>query len=150
MTAHIVHWKEIVGDEFMPKFTEISKGLFFADQQGPLEWKGVAKKAGEDDWQKFGEAHWKLRKCGYEVKDDTGVNYGWFRAYLEHDGTMKMKTTAPPGREYISLSQYLSWKQDHEQGVIEDRYYAEVDKAKRIVMNPDYFPHEDDIEEPDL
>lgn len=117
MEAKIVHWKEIVGNDFLDKFTKVSKALIFAYEKN-ISYEAIIKKEKVDDWQKYAEIRSRMRKCGFE----DGKWLGWYLPYLK-GSEVKFKTTAPPGRIYISMREFIAYKQGLDQGRIEDEYY---------------------------
>jgi len=162
MTAHIVHWRDVVGEKNIDDFIKIEKAVIFASRTGisdPVAY--VRKKLNSDEIFEMWQAkRYLMRKCGYEVNNKIVKWHGWYDSYLDRD-ELKFKTTAPPGREYISLNSFLEFKREYEQEVLEDSYYAnkhaadeyirsvteKEHKRKDIYGNDDVFIPEDLLDE---
>jgi len=117
--TYIVHWKDVVGKEHLETFIKVERAIIAAQRmqiQDPVE--VVRKKLNDDEaMEMWAEKRRYMRKCGYEVNNKIVKWHGWYDSYLDRD-ELKFKTTAPPGREYISLNSFLGFKCEYEQEVI--------------------------------
>jgi hypothetical protein len=133
----LVHWKDIVGKDFLERFTSISKDLYFAkkrDQSG-ASYATELKKISEDDIEKFRKARSFMRHCGYEIKGKNYYDRGWFGFPIVESGNISFRYMADDptdGVEFISLSSFLSLKHNLEQDYVENEYYKNVKPAKLI------------------
>lgn len=107
----VVHWKDIVGKDFMKKFIDMVKAEQYLTHKN-LSWNTMADKFGLDDLQKYTEKRSIMRR------------HGWFEAYLE-DGEIMFMSIYPVGeRNYISLAQYLNAREAERIAQDEEEYYS--------------------------
>ncbi|MCX8022784.1 MAG: hypothetical protein N2745_08440 [Syntrophorhabdaceae bacterium] len=105
----IVHWKDIVGKENLESFMRIEKAIIMAERNN-LDVQEVFRrlKDREGELEMWKQKRFLMRYCGY---DEEHRRYGWYLSYLDR-GEVKFKTTAPPDREYITLTEFLDYR-DH-------------------------------------
>ena len=121
----IVHWRDIVGEDNLDTFIKIQKAVTFAERSGQTETDVFARmKDREDDIEMWKSKRRLMRVCGYDTQ---GKRVGWYKAYID-GGELKIKTTAPEGRVYIPLSDYLDMKRLRQQDADEADYYGETQK----------------------
>lgn len=150
--TYIVHWKDITGN-FTDRFVEIMKFLLYRSKQVPFEKASTeAQSRFGEDYKNFCYKFKLLEHAGYRQEGKLLYfnSIGWYSPYLER-GELKFKTTAPPDRKYISLREYLEYRQKREQDAYEAEYYQEYssilsdlcsDKGK-CQTDDDVFVHEE-------
>ncbi len=128
----IVHWKEIVGQEFLDKFVKISRDLYFAAKKGRYEEE--LKKIADADLELFRKKHSFMRHCGYEIKDRFYHERGWFGFPIVEGKEIKFRYSADREQavEYISLPAFLNLKRNLEQDSVENEYYQKAEPEELI------------------
>lgn len=139
---YIVHWKDVVGPKTLDAFLRVQKELLRKDSPDTID------KFSADIAAMYRTKRLMMRRCGYEQIGPIVHWYGWFDAYEEGFGDraeIKFRTTAPPHREYISLSQWMEWFTGAEQDAYERQYYGNVaETAFKAAADADFVPEEDD------
>ncbi|MDD3807373.1 MAG: hypothetical protein PHE86_04980 [Candidatus Marinimicrobia bacterium] len=111
MTHYIVHWRDIVGDEFIDTFKSIVKFILVAEQKSLSDDainSGLLKNYTIEQIELYRSKIRQMKKCGYYFDSMKIIKeLGWFRPYLNHQGKVKFMTTASPdSRKYIQHEQY--------------------------------------------
>lgn len=128
---YIVHWSDVVGD-FIDTFSRIAKAEYYANQKHPANSEAMTREAykhfSDEDKDEYNKKRHYMRNCGY-TKDGYVIRWlGWFGVPTLQGETLKFKTTADPDRrKYISLREFLEYKQGQEGVADEDEYYARQD-----------------------
>jgi hypothetical protein len=139
----MVHWKNIVGKEFLEEFIKTTRSIVIADKNNQPA-SVVLNKLPSDVQDKYDMKRNQMRKCGYEDRKDVSTTlwHGWYLAYLDGNEVKFHCTAMKEDREYIELTTFLEWKRMGNVDEEIDRYY-EAQKTIKKVANSDYFPHED-------
>lgn len=130
---NVVHWRDIVGKEFLDEFTKISRSIAIA-QENEKSPSIVIDKLNADVREKYQMKHDLMRKCGYEDRKDPSpvIWHGWRSPY--RDGQeVKFWCTAPrEERKYIALTTFLEWKRMGNIGDEIDLYYEAQDLIQKV------------------
>lgn len=137
--TQIVHWKDIVGKDFLNEFEKITRSILSAHNVGRPE-SDVLGKLDASVQEKYEMKRDLMRKCGYEIRGKYLFSWhGWYTSCLER-GELRFKTTAhPDGRKYISITTFLDWKKGYDLDQAVEEYYD----TKDIQKVADDFIHED-------
>jgi hypothetical protein len=108
--TYIVPWEKVVKADFLEEFINITRDLIFAGSD-PEARAQVMKRLPAEKREEYLRCRGLMMKCGYELRDpgDVGRWRGWNAPYLDGE-EIKFKTTAEPGRIYISLRDFVSYK----------------------------------------
>lgn len=117
-----VHWKDIIGKDFMQRFIDMVKAEQYLNHKG-LPWSTMADKFGLDDLQKYSEKRSFMRL------------HGWFKSYMEN-GELRFMSIHPIDRKYISLSQYLTARDAQRMADDEEEYYSVKDAVRAAIPKP--------------
>lgn len=112
--TYIVPWRDIVGEADMEEFCNISRALYWMYQNHdvPNPEERVYKSLKNDHAvERYIRLRGIMRKCGYELVDDTDVGRwrGWLNVYLDGE-EIKFSTNAPPDRVYINMAEFLEYR----------------------------------------
>ncbi len=117
--SHIVHWQEIVKDDFMDEFLKVVKALHFAGKAGLLDTEKNVKKIMDgmspESRDRYKQIRFRMMECGYYYdKSDIWHTVGWCDSIEIVEGQVKFFTTAPPPRAFISMRSFMDAKDEHE------------------------------------
>jgi hypothetical protein len=123
----IVHWKDIVEKNFgtVSEFEKITKSILFCER-ADMPVKTAFKDVPLDKQEAYDKTRWLMRNSGYEVKGKMIISHGWYSGYIEKD-VLKFLCTAPQSREYITIPQYMDWKESQGVEDMVDEYYQTRD-----------------------
>ncbi len=136
----IVHWKTLVGADFIRQFEDIEKSIAEKEWVGlPTEtiMKDVRKAVGPDIFEEWAKKRAQLRFCGYEIENKLYYRTGWYEPGID-SGELYFRAIVrdPAG----AILQFVSLESHHaDQDVVRriDEQYCEASKTKtyRLVKN---------------
>jgi hypothetical protein len=123
--AFIVHWREIVGEDFLDEFCRIAKALVYAPDQDAVDKIMEAKT--EDVREHYKRVRRRMMRCGYYIDAlarDLYHECGWNDAYLNRAGEVCFHTYGAPVGGLISMRSYMDHLRERAQkdGKGESRY----------------------------
>jgi len=117
--SHIVHWQEIVKDDFMDEFVKVVKASHYTGRAGFLSTEAAVKKIMDgmkpENKDKYLDIRFSMRECGYYY-DKAGIWHvvGWTDdTWIDDKGNLKFYTTAPGPMVFISMASFMEAKEEH-------------------------------------
>lgn len=121
ISINIVHWKDVVGGDFMEKFTEISRDLILCNEK-ELPEETVLKKLSLEVRREYKTKRDIMRFCGWEDRERYWFKHGWYTAYLSKNMLQFHCTAEQERRRYITMGQFISWKTRYVESITEGGY----------------------------
>lgn len=157
----MVHWKDLVPEDFMAEFIRIEKALAFAKRNNRLvEAESDIEKKNSDSYEKWRKIRWKMRHAGYESKifgEKTLWNRrGWLgtanilRVDKKEDLQFRYYANSDEKPLFISVQDLKKFEEELFRDVVEDDYYKRVRYLEtKIIKKPkprgmNGFTHEED------
>lgn len=132
---NVVHWKDVVGKEFLPEFIKIMRAIIAVEMKDPPESASVVlNKLSDETRENYKTKRALMRKCGYLDRKDPSpyIWHGWYRPYFDRDEVKFLCTAPKEERRYIALPTFLEWKRVGNIDDEMDRYYETQDLIQKV------------------
>lgn len=107
--VHIVHWRDIVGKDFIEQFITITRNIMTMEINNRPH-ADAFKKISVDVRHEYEAKRDVMRFAGYEETKYGWKRHGWYTAYLERNEVKFHCTALPSDCKRIPLGSFITWK----------------------------------------
>lgn len=134
--VHIVHWRDVVGRDFLEQFITITRNIMFTEVNN-RPYEDAFKKISLEVRHNYETKRDVMRFTGYQETRYGWRRHGWYTPYVERN-EIKFHCTAPASeRNYMTLGSFINWKQNYTASLIdpvEQDFIYEPSEEYRVAL----------------